>query len=95
MIQQDGQSTGHFRFLDLPKEIRPEVLRHSDLVDHKFEDYRHQAVWISGAKHFLIPNRRLCDGHTRHNSCRECDPKLGSISTSLLCVNKQVHQKAV
>ena len=82
-----------FPFLQLPKEIQLEILKWTDLVDHRHGHCDQAALWIAEDGRFTVYNpfareekKYLCPYR-----CGLCEPHSGTINTSLLYVSKQLY----
>ncbi|MCJ1330273.1 hypothetical protein MMC10_006956 [Thelotrema lepadinum] len=85
------ESSTSFPFLRLPKEIRLQVLRHSDLVDSRFgSPFQQQLVY----KHGRLKIRSHHADTSEHTSQGSCDFCPYILSGSLLRVNKQLRNEA-
>ena len=85
------ENQSYFPFMRLPKELRLQVLRYSDLVDSRFGSQYQQFITYRFDRIQICSRHADRRSHSKEASCDHC-PHI--LSSSLLRVNRIVHDEA-
>ena len=88
----EGLDAEPFPFMQLPRELRLEVLKHSDLVDSRYGSEFHQSIGVCDGRLQINPwHGTMAYEHKSRPLCKYCEYP---ISNALMRVNKQLYYEA-